>query len=118
MRIAALLGGVAIGLVSGEAFASSITVTNYGLPDGASFNSVTTLGYSYYTGPIILMTTTGDLTVYCADLQHYIYPNTFYTYHYGLLKWNGAGDPILQPVSTETMSPALRGRRLGIPCTT
>ena len=100
MRIAALLGGMAISLVSGGAFAS-ITVTNYSLPDGASFNSVTTNGYSYYTGPIVLETTAGDLTVYCADLEHLIYPDTTYTYDYGLLTRDGSGAPISEVVSNQ-----------------
>ena len=64
------IGGFAFGsLISSAAFAD-ITVTNYSLPDPSSFSSVTTDGYSYYTGPIVLSTTIGPLTVYCADLNH------------------------------------------------
>lgn len=100
MRLSSILGGVALALASSTTFAS-ITVTNYQLPDGAAFGSVTSLGYSYYTGPIVLQTTVGDLTVYCADLQHEIYGGTTYRYAYAPLTYNGAGDPLSQPLSNE-----------------
>jgi PEP-CTERM motif len=101
MRFSAIVGGFAFGsLISSAAFAD-ITVTNYSLPDPSSFGSVTTDGYSYYTGPIVLSTTIGSLTVYCADLNHDIYGGTTYTYAYGALTENGLGDPLSQPLSNE-----------------
>jgi hypothetical protein len=101
MRLSAIAGGLAFGgLISSVAFAD-ITVTNYSLPDSDSFSSVTTNGYSYYTGPIVLSTTIGSLTVYCADLNHDIYGGTTYTYAYGALKENGLGDPLSQPLSNK-----------------
>ena len=100
MRIFPLVGGLALGLLSGEAFAS-ITVTNYTLPDSASMGSVTTLAYNGYTGPIVLQTSVGEITVYCADLQHEIYPNQTYAYSYGLLNENGLGETISQTLSNE-----------------
>ncbi len=101
MRLSGIVGGFAFGsLISSAAFAD-ITVTNYSLPDPSSFNSATTDGYSYYTGPIVLSTSIGSLTVYCADLNHDIYPGTKYTYTYGALTENGLGDPLSQPLSNE-----------------
>jgi hypothetical protein len=102
MKVLAFVGGLAAaGLMSGLASATNITVTNYGLPDPASFGSVTTLGYSYYTGPIVLTTSIGSLTVYCADLDHTIYPGTTYIYAYGPLTQNGLGQALSQPLSNE-----------------
>jgi hypothetical protein len=50
MRLTAIVGGLAFGgLISSAAFAD-ITVTNYSLLDPNWFGSVTTDGYSYYTG--------------------------------------------------------------------
>lgn len=102
MRVTAVAAGLALGgLISSAAFAD-ITVTNYSLPDPNSFGSVTTEGYSFYTGPIVLSTTAGpSLTVYCADLTHTIYPGTTYTYAYGLLTENGLGQALSQPLSNE-----------------
>jgi hypothetical protein len=102
MKVLAIVGGLAAaGMMSGLASAASITVTNYSLPDPASFGSVTTEGYSYYTGPIVLSTSIGSLTVYCADLDHTIYPGTTYVYAYGPLTENGLGQSLSQPLSNE-----------------
>jgi hypothetical protein len=101
MRLSAMVGGLAFGsLISSAAFAN-VTVTNYSLPDPNSFYATTTDGYSYYTGPIVLSTTVGSLTVYCADLSHTIYPGTTYTYAYGALTENGLGQSLSQPLSNE-----------------
>jgi hypothetical protein len=80
---------------------ADITVTNYSLPDSHAFGTVTTDGYSYYTGPIVLSTLTGSITVYCVDLYHTIYAGTTYTYAYGNLMKNGLGVSISQPLSNE-----------------
>jgi hypothetical protein len=101
MRLSAIIGGLAFGSLMSSAAFADITVTNYSLPDPDSFGSVTTDGYSYYTGPIVLSTTVGSLMVYCADLDHTIYPGTTYTYAYGALTENGLGQSLSQPLSNE-----------------
>ncbi len=91
-----LVAGVGISEASAD-----IVVTSYDLPDGAAFNSVTTNGYSYYTGPVVLHTSAGDITVYCADLTHDIYNDTTYTYAYQPLMQDGLGDPLSEQLSNE-----------------
>jgi hypothetical protein len=100
LRRASALAAVAASLTSTAAFAD-VVVTNYSLPDSDSFGTVTTDGYSYYTGPIVLDTSTGSITVYCADLTHTIYPGTTYTYVHGNLTENGLGQSISQALSNE-----------------
>lgn len=85
---AALVSMTACSAMAGTAF----TVYGYNLPVAAAFNSVTTDGYSYYTGPFVLSTSIGNMTVYCADLEHLIY-NTTYTYAFGQLTQNGLLPP-------------------------
>ncbi len=100
LRWASVVVVVAAGVTSSAALAN-VTVTNYSLPDSDAFYTVTTEGYSYYTGPIALSTTSGSINVYCADLDHTIYPGTTYTYAYGNLTENGLGQSISQPLSNE-----------------
>jgi hypothetical protein len=78
-----------------------VTVTNYQLNDGAAFYSATTEGYNYYTGPITLVTTDGAINVYCADLDHTIYPGTTYTYAYQPLTENGQGQALSEVLSNK-----------------
>lgn len=76
------------------AYAGNIDVTGNSEPDGDAWNDVTTLGYSYYTGPIILdVAPNSTLEVYCGDLEHNL-ANATYTYV--PLMFNGAGAPISQ----------------------
>jgi hypothetical protein len=96
-----MVGGLAFGSVLSSAAFADITVTNYSLPDPDSLYAATTDGYSYYTGPIVLSTSIGSLTVYCADLNHSIYGGTTYTYAYGALTENGLGQALSQPLSNE-----------------
>jgi hypothetical protein len=88
---AVVLGLVPAALASG-AHATSITVTGYSLPDSAAYGAGTVDGYNYYDGPVTLHTTSGDINVYCADLNHEL--QTGVVYNYGFLTENGAGNPI------------------------
>jgi hypothetical protein len=110
LRRASAVAAIAASLMSSAALAD-IFVTNYSLPDANAFWSVNTEGYSYYTGPIVLSTTTGPLTVYCADISHTIYPGTVYTYTNGDLTENGLGQSISQPLSNELGQIADIGKR-------
>ncbi len=116
MKLLTLLGGVALaGLTAGSAWGGTIfTVYGYNLPVAAAFNSVTTNGYSYYTGPFVLSTSIGNMTVYCADLEHLIY-NTTYTYAFGQLTQDGVTPPstgqLSQAASNEIGDIAVIGGR-------
>ena len=101
MRARAIAFGFAVGGLMSSAALADVSVTGYDLPDSSSFNSVTTDGYSYYTGPIVLHTATGPLTVYCADLTHTIWNNTPYQYAYGPLTENGSGALLSEQLSNE-----------------
>jgi PEP-CTERM motif len=81
--------------------AANVTVTDYQLNDGDGFYSATTEGYNYYTGPITLVTTDGTINVYCADLEHTIYPGTTYTYAYQSLTENGQGVALSEALSNK-----------------
>jgi hypothetical protein len=80
---------------------NTVTVTNYNLNDSDAFYSVLTNGYDYYTGPIQLVTTTGDINVFCADMEHNIYGGTTYTYAYQPLTRNGQGQLLGEKLSNE-----------------
>lgn len=70
-----------------------IDVTSYSLPDAASFNSVTTNGYSYYTGPVVFNLSDGtSVTVYCVDLTHELQIPGMY--QYSILTNDGNGHTI------------------------
>jgi hypothetical protein len=87
---------------AGPTLGDIVDVTGYDLPDNASFNSVTTNGYSYYTGPITLHIADPvagnrhDLLVYCADLNHTLHAGS---YRFELLESDGAGNALDQTLS-------------------
>jgi hypothetical protein len=86
---AASVAALALGAV--PASATNVTVTGYSLPDPNAFGAGQIDGYSYYDGPVTLHTSTGDITAYCADLNHVLHAQD---YHTGPLAFNGLGDPI------------------------
>jgi hypothetical protein len=103
---------LATAMVAAAAFATPakatiIDVVGYNLPDGLSFNSVTTDGYSYYTGPIQLLLNDGTtLTVFCADLNHVLQPGL---YQYGVLNTDGNGNAISAALSSRLGALAAAG---------
>jgi hypothetical protein len=99
MKTAILISALLASTVAAKA--DLITVTNYNLPDPDAFYSATTEGYNYYTGPIQLVTTDGTINVYCADLDHTIYPGTTYTYAYAPLTENGQGVALSEALSNK-----------------
>ena len=98
---------IAVAAYAAPAKATIIDVVGYNLPDGLSFNSVTTDGYSYYTGPIQLVLSDGtDLNVYCADLNHVLQPGL---YQYGVLNTDGNGNAISAALSSRLGALAAAG---------
>jgi hypothetical protein len=100
MKTAILISALLGSTIAAQA-SNLVTVTNYNLNDGAAFYSATTEGYNYYTGPIQLVTTDGTINVYCADLDHTIYPGTTYTYAYQPLTENGQGTALGEALSNK-----------------
>lgn len=99
MKTSALILALLASTVTAKA--DLVTVTNYNLNDSDAFNSVVTEGYSYYTGPIQLVTTDGTINVFCADLDHNIYGGTTYTYAYQPLTENGQGQLLGEALSNK-----------------
>jgi PEP-CTERM motif len=81
-----------------SAHAANITVVGYTTPDDPNaFYSVTTAGYSYYTGPVGLNLSNGStIFVYCVDLNHELHAGD---YSPGPLALNGLGVGIDQALS-------------------
>jgi hypothetical protein len=100
MKTAILISALLASTIAAKA-ADTVTVTNYNLNDPDAFYSAATEGYNYYTGPITLLTTDGSINVYCADLEHTIYPGTTYTYAYQPLTENGQGQALGEALSNE-----------------
>ena len=97
----------AVSIMATAAQAKIIDVVSYDTPDAASFNSITTDGYSYYTGPLVLNLNDGtSLTVYCADLNHVLQPGY---YEYGTLDTNGLGTPLNTTLSSRLGALAAAG---------
>ena len=94
-----LLAAALAGAFSTTALAGPVTYTGYSTPDSAGFNSVTTTAdgasdtpYSYYTGPVVFTVSTGNITAYCVDLNHYLQGSGLY--NTGILDHNGEGQVI------------------------
>jgi PEP-CTERM motif len=100
VKAAILISALLASTIAAQA-TSLVTVTNYNLNDPDAFFSATTEGYNYYTGPIQLVTTDGQINVYCADLEHTIYPGTTYTYAYQPLIENGLGQALGETLSNK-----------------
>lgn len=97
--VRALLAGAAIIAAPMVAYAADVTITAVGLPDPAAFSTVSTNGYSYYTGPITLGLADGTtLSVYCVDMQHSLHGGD---YDFAPLTTNGLGQPISQALSNQ-----------------
>lgn len=96
-----LLFATALAMVACAAPAyADIVVTGVSTPDGDGSGSVTTNGYSNYTGPIeFTIQGGGTITVYCADLNHVLSTPT--TYAFVPLTQNGLGQTITEQVSNE-----------------
>jgi hypothetical protein len=99
MKTAILISALLASTIAAKA--TEITVTDYQLNDPDAFYSATTEGYNFYTGPITLVTTNGTINVYCADLEHTIYPGTTYTYAYQPLTENGQGVALSEALSNK-----------------
>jgi PEP-CTERM motif len=98
MKRLLLSTAMALGMAS-AAYAGPVNYTGYSTPDNAGFNSVTTTAngasdtpYSYYTGPVVFTVSTGNITAYCVDLNHYLQGSGLY--NTGILDHNGEGQVI------------------------
>ena len=91
MRRFLLGAALALGLAAPASAGTVIDVTGYNLPDANAFGVLTTDGYSYYTGPIQLVTSVGLLDVYCADLAHVLHTGQ---YEFSVLTQDGKGNAI------------------------
>lgn len=101
-----LFAAAALCALAAPAYASSVTLLSVGTPDPQAFNAGTELGYSYYTGPVLLTTTDGTFLAYCVDLNHVLHGDT---YNYGNLVNNGAGVSLTQAQSNRIGQIAIAG---------